>query len=643
MSVLALVTKSDDVELVVGWAAEFAAARATTLSVLCWARSPLAVDPHSASDEDTSAVDELVDQVHRFVVTQAAEKVNGRRLPLTDEKIHIHRSLHPDATGAALQQIQIEDPELLVAAATDHSGKTGATYATNRLLRQSPCNTIILFGNRRRLARRPRVFVGTTDNSHDVAGVYLAARMAETRKTHVTLARVEQGFGDEAVEIGRRELRQLMRDAGVKRSDRIRRLVFRSGDVMGIAAKMDEHDLVLIGAGNQRAVQLIVELTETPVVAVIKRAPPLRGWQREKRGPQWTPRLSPADYADLIQGLRRGSRLGVDFLVMLGLAAAIASLGMLQDSPAVVIGSMLLAPLMTPMVAAGLALAQANSRMGWSSLKSIVSGSLLTLAISCLIAIATPGDDMTPQVLARGNPNLLDLLIALFSACAAAYALARPNLVGAVAGVAIATALVPPLCATGISVAYHQYTIGLGAFLLFITNLLAIVLGAAGTFRYLGVTASEARAGRRHWVYWISGLLGIAILALVFPLGRSLVRNIEQGRPQPASYPLTKAVQEAIMKFLRHRPEVELVAAGRPASLHAKADVIVIVASPHPLPKSFGDAIVEIVRRTMKDDQLVVKVHCLREAWQSPPRLQEAEEDATDRTASPISTARLPR
>jgi uncharacterized hydrophobic protein (TIGR00271 family) len=621
VSVLALVTKLEEIKLVVTWASEFAVARDTTLTVLCWARSPLALEPQSVDGEEPKPVDDLPAEVHRVIALMTEEK-HDRNLPLSADKIHVRPALHPDAIGATLEHIKVDETELVVAAAGDQTGHTGATYTTNRLLRQSPCNTIILFGNRELSTRPPRVFVGTVDSPHDVAAVNLAARMAKNSETHVTLARAEQEPGEQAKEIGRRELRQLMRDAGVKNKDRIRRLVVRAGDTANIAAKMNKHDLVLIGANNQRAVRLIIELTDTPVVAVIKRAPPLRTWQRKKQSPEWNPRLSPADYVDLIQGLRRGSRLSADFLVMLGLAAAIASLGLLQDSPAVVIGSMLLAPLMTPMIATGLALAQANFKLCWNSLVSILSGFLLTLSISWIVAIVTPGEEMTSQVLSRGSPNILDLLIALFSACAAAYALARPNLVGAVAGVAIATALVPPLCSAGISIAYRQYPIAMGAGLLFVTNLVAIILGAAGTFRYLGITSSESSVLHRRWVYWTLGVLGMTVLALAYPLARSLDRTIEQGKPQPANYPLTKAVEEAVVEYIKRSPEVDLLAAGRPASMHNKADVVVVLTSPHPLSESFGAEIVEIVQREMEDEDLVVEVHCLQEAWRTSKRPQ---------------------
>ena len=86
--------------------------------------------------------------------------------------------------------------------------------------------------------------------------------------------------------------------------------------------------------------------------------------------------------------------------------------------------------------------------------KSIGLGFLLTLAVSYLIGITTPsGATLTEEVLARGGPNVLDLLIAVFAAAAATFAMARPNIAGAIAGVAIATALVPPVCAVGISLA----------------------------------------------------------------------------------------------------------------------------------------------------------------------------------------------
>ena len=116
---------------------------------------------------------------------------------------------------------------------------------------------------------------------------------------------------------------------------------------------------------------------------------------------------------------------------------------------------MLLAPLMTPMIGCGLALAQANRKLGNTALGTVAVGLLCTLAISFLVGLITPGAELTPQIYARGEPTVLDLVVALASAAAAAYALARPNLVGSIAGVAIATALVPLCVLQG----YHSLTV----------------------------------------------------------------------------------------------------------------------------------------------------------------------------------------
>ena len=101
------------------------------------------------------------------------------------------------------------------------------------------------------------------------------------------------------------------------------------------------------------------------------------------------------------------------------------------------IGSMLLAPLMTPMIGLGLALNQGNAKLAWSSSRAIERGFLAALGISAVVALLTPGADLTPEVIARTEPNILDLLVALFSGSAAAYALARPSLAGTIADMAV--------------------------------------------------------------------------------------------------------------------------------------------------------------------------------------------------------------
>jgi uncharacterized hydrophobic protein (TIGR00271 family) len=300
---------------------------------------------------------------------------------------------------------------------------------------------------------------------------------------------------------------------------------------------------------------------------------------------------------------------------MLGLASAIASLGLLQNSPAVVIGSMLLAPLMTPMIGLGLALGQADVRVARLCGKSIALGFLLTLAVSYLIGIITPaGVTLPDEVLARGGPNVLDLLIAVFAAAAATFAMARPNISGAIAGVAIATALVPPVCAVGISLAHGEWLNAFGASALFFTNLVAIIVMSSFTFSLLGITA--ARALPRHRRRAVLGRWSLVVLLLVLagPLSETLVAQIEQGKSVPLAHPVTRAVLNAVFERVAQDEGVDVTFIARPRAEHR---VLIHVASQHELPLSYADELREIVREQMEDPDLPVTVVAVRGFWRS--------------------------
>ena len=603
MSVLALIRDETAIGLVLPWASEFARARDTSLTVVCWTYSPLV---SSAGSEQVSA--DLV-QAARDFFSQSES---------TEQPDFIGAS-GPNASSAVISMARQQEAEIVVAAAEDPTGAEGASDSTNSLLKQSPCNVAILFGDSTRSKVARRIFVAATDNLNDGAAIFLANRLAHSCDARVTLARAELDPAQEGLEVGRRELQHLMRDAGVEDNDRLDYQVFHTGDFKEATTAMDEHDLVLLGA-NCPLLPTIIELTNKTTVAVIKRAPPLLPWQTAKRTANWNPRLSPADYAELIQGLRHGSRLGADFITMLSLAAIVASIGLLQDSAAVVIGSMLLAPLMTPMIGCGLALAQAHQKVGNTALATVAVGLLCTLTISFLIGLIAPGTELTPQIYARGEPTVLDLVVALASGAAAAYALARPNLVGSIAGVAIATALVPPLCSVGLSLAYGDMSNAQGAALLFVTNFLAIVLAAAFTFRFIGITAEHVGARQKFWVFRIVGILGITAILVFIPLQLELLESLVETKPQPRAFPLAKTVLDALEDRLESEPGAKLITAGRLSSRLASSDVLLVLGATDELDSGFASELVKIVREKMRDDSLIVEVHCVKELWQETPQ-----------------------
>ena len=620
MKVLALITQSDEIKPVLCWAAQYAKALGASLSVICWAYTPLTARPTDLSEHRTQSLGGKV----RDFCTQCKEP-HLTALLNDPERIEIIHSPHTRAARAAIELANEQDIELIVAAADDQTGHTGNSYASNELLRHSPCHTVILLGDTGRSLQPNRILVAATDSPHDSDALFLAGRLATTSDhARVTLARTETEDEPVVFEVGRRELRELMREAGVDQNTRYQCQVYSAADRFEITELLEDQDLVLVSPNN-RSVSKILELSTRPTVAAIKRAPPLRTrrhlhrlhpWIQRQAGSAWSAQLSPADYADLLQGLRRGSKLNADFLTLLCLAAVVASMGLLQNSSAVVIGSMLLAPLMTPMLGYGLALAQANPSLGNTALRSVTAGLLCALTISFLLGLLTSSAELTREILARGNPNTLDLIVALASASAAAFALARPNLLGSIAGVAIATALLPPLCSAGLSLADGNFANAFGAALLFATNFVAIVLGAALTFRLMGVTASLDRNWRRRWTLRTATLLTLAAALFSIPLFLSLQHRLIESKPEPALFPLADTVQQALVHHIKQRPELELISAGQPSSPHDKADVVLIIGAPHELERDYASALAAIVRHEMQDQSLTVEVHCIRELWQ---------------------------
>ena len=148
------------------------------------------------------------------------------------------------------------------------------------------------------------------------------------------------------------------------------------------------------------------------------------------------------------------AQLNESFIVLTIGASLIATLGLLANNAAVVIGAMLVAPLMTPLLGAGLALVQGNLPLMKDCVRAIVYGFFAALAIGVVMGFVTPIRELTPEMAARGGPTLLDMAVAFLSGVAASYCVARPRLTAALAGVAIAAALVPPIATTGISIAF---------------------------------------------------------------------------------------------------------------------------------------------------------------------------------------------
>ena len=194
-------------------------------------------------------------------------------------------------------------------------------------------------------------------------------------------------------------------------------------------------------------------------------------------------------FRDLFTSLRTDAEITPAYLVLILLSTMLATLGLYLSSSSVVIGAMLLAPLMAPIIALAMALLRKDTKMARRSTGTIVVGIILALSASALISKIFPYKPITPEMLARLNPSLLDLAVALFAGIAGAYTKSFKEILQSLAGVAIAVALVPPLAVAGIGLGRGDVFFFAQAFLLFSTNLIGITLAATFTFRALGYSA----------------------------------------------------------------------------------------------------------------------------------------------------------
>lgn len=221
--------------------------------------------------------------------------------------------------------------------------------------------------------------------------------------------------------------------------------------------------------------------------------------------------------------LRDSSQPDFDYFVLVLLSCMIATFGLLIDSGATIIGAMLVAPLMSPILGLGLASIRGDTKLLRDAAIALGRGAILSILLSAFI---TWTNDLLPfvtleelpsEVLSRTRPSPIDLGVALAGGLAATFALVQPQLSAALPGVAIATALMPPLCVVGFGLALGRWDVAGGAFLLFITNAVTIAASAISLFFVLGFNpARKPGGGVLPQSLKISMILTIVLLA---PLG----------------------------------------------------------------------------------------------------------------------------
>ncbi|PLK23374.1 TIGR00341 family protein [Porphyrobacter sp. TH134] len=229
--------------------------------------------------------------------------------------------------------------------------------------------------------------------------------------------------------------------------------------------------------------------------------------------------IGQVDQIEVTERRREEGKLSEHYLFMTVMSGGIAILGLLLSSPAVVIGAMLLSPLMGPIMGLGFALAIGDWNWLKQSIRTLLIGSVMAVLLCACLVFLSPIQTVTSEIAARTRPNLFDLFVALFSALAGAYAMIRGR-EGAIVGVAIATALMPPLAVVGFGLATWNWPVFSGALLLFVTNFITIALTAFGMAKLYGFR--NALSARNTMFQNIA--VATVFVALAVPLAFSLQR-----------------------------------------------------------------------------------------------------------------------
>lgn len=435
-----------------------------------------------------------------------------------------------------------------------NSGQSGKRISPDRRFARAafehlPCAVCVLRLPKEAKRTSGRVLVPVAGGRHSRVALRMASKLGGEQ---ATVFFVEPDMDEVSREVGEVRLTKAVKRAGID-LEAIERKVAMGEDIsreIRREAEAGDYELLLIGASDSRTLrsklfgtvpERLLSGSGGMAVGVIRAAPRSGRKMKNLLGHFLrlsVPQLEREERVALMDEVEGKARWTFDFAALMALATTIAALGLLADSVAVVIGAMLVAPLMTPLIGGGLALVQGNWPLWRRSARAVVLGFFSALTIGLLVGLMGRwmGFGLTGELAARGEPTLLDLGVAFASGIAASYCLSRPRLSGALAGVAIAAALVPPIATVGICLSLGETMTARGAGLLFGTNVVAIVLGAAANFFAAGIRGRSGLWSRRLVIVFMLACAGLAIPLTSILLGKvTSPRLLEQGLSEIAS------------------------------------------------------------------------------------------------------------
>lgn len=417
---------------------------------------------------------------------------------------------------------------LIIGVQTSSENEVNLGNVVENIISAAPCNVLIY-----RTGDAPefeRVIVPLDDNRMTPMALYVGTMIAKTHKISISTPIIQRDY------TSTREKEERFRDLlDTLDEDQVGKREFIMGRTPGgrLLQQIGSEDLLILGFSQKANLELefgrdvsdiLLRRASGPVLLYSQifedRDTVVGTVQRYLQ--RFNPALTQVERNELIWGARKAALPGIDYSMLILLAAGLASLGLMANSTAVIIGAMLVAPLMSPLGALAIGMAAGELNITRRAVFTLIQGVFLALLISIVMGWLLGINVPTPEMAARGNPTLLDAGVALVSGLVAAFALARKEIPVALAGVAIAAALMPPVCTIGLGIAMNNLRLAGGASLLFLANITFIVMAQNAIFLWMGMRPGRRQETQRGVVAWWVAIIGliVVVVALILRLGQ---------------------------------------------------------------------------------------------------------------------------
>jgi uncharacterized hydrophobic protein (TIGR00271 family) len=393
---------------------------------------------------------------------------------------------------------------------------------THNLVETAPCEIMIYM--RHDEASFSRIVVPMDGSEHARVASKVALRLSQAFAFPM-MALIAQREGHSKAEGQARIERTLVDLPGAEAMKR--EVVYADDPVEGLLENSNASDLILIGFTRREVLQRwlfsrfserLLRRTPSSVILTSAWGSDSLSYEVRRRLSRLIPTLTEGEQDELEWQAEELSQPSLDYWVLMGTGAVIASAGLLLNSPALIIGAMLVAPLKRPITTFSIGLTTGRVVLIRRALVTILFGVILSLLIGLisgrLQVVAAPTDQMQ----AWSQPTLTDAVIALAAGVVGAYASARKNISDSLAGVAIATSLEPAVANIGLGAATGNLTLSLGAALLFVTNIVCIILAGWAVYFWMGMRPRAIEKSRRRqytsWALVMLMLLPVLVVLL---------------------------------------------------------------------------------------------------------------------------------